>query len=101
MMNRHVARRIVALSAAVVVGINLGSYALLAYAALRGDIALGALAVFVGAVQGASGFRAFDDPNAHLAYAAVAVPSLLAPGGHLPGAGTRARPNDWLPSLRG
>ncbi|HEX2516384.1 MAG TPA: hypothetical protein VH257_16885, partial [Chloroflexota bacterium] len=74
---RRPGRPVVWLSAAVVVGINLGSYALLAYAALRGDIALGALAVFVGAVQGASGFRAFDDPNAHLAYAAVAVPSLL------------------------
>ena len=74
---RRPGRPVVWLSAGVVVAMNAGSYALLAYAALHGDLALGALAVYVSAVQGASGFRAFDDPNAHLAYAAVAVPSLL------------------------
>jgi ABC-type multidrug transport system fused ATPase/permease subunit len=74
---RRPGRPVVWLTTAVVVGINLASYVLLAYAALRGDIALAALAVYAGAVQAASSFRAFDDPNAHLAYAAVAVPSLL------------------------
>jgi ATP-binding cassette, subfamily B, bacterial len=74
---RRPGRPVVWLSTAVVVGINLASYVLLAYAALRGDIALAALAVYAGSVQAASFFRAFDDPNAHLAYAAVAVPSLL------------------------
>jgi ATP-binding cassette subfamily B protein len=74
---RKPGRPVVWLSVAVVVAMNLGAYALLAYAALRGDVALGALAVYISAVQRASGFRAFDDPNAHLAYAAVAVPSLL------------------------
>src|SRR5438093_4725121 len=33
-------------------------------------------AVYVRAVWDASSFRASDDPNAHLAYAAVSVPSL-------------------------
>jgi ATP-binding cassette, subfamily B, bacterial len=74
---RRPGRPAVWLSVGAVVAMNLLAYALLAYAAVRGDLALGALAVYAGAVQGASGFRAFDDPNAHLAYAAVAVPSLL------------------------
>ena len=74
---RRPGRPAVWLSAGAVGGENLLAYALLTYAAVRGDLALGALAVYASAVQGASGFRAFDDPNAHLAYAAVAVPSLL------------------------
>ncbi len=74
---RNPGRPVIWLSAGVVVAMNLGAYALLAYAALRGDLTLAALAVYISAVQTASGFRAFDDPNAHLAYAAVALPSLL------------------------
>jgi hypothetical protein len=42
-----------------------------------GDLGVAALAVYSRAVLEASMVRAFDDPNAHLAYAAVAVPSLL------------------------
>ena len=74
---RNPGRPVIWLSAGLVVAMNAGAYALLAYAALRGDLTLAALAVYISAVQGASGFRAFDDPNAHLAYAAVALPSLL------------------------
>jgi ABC-type multidrug transport system fused ATPase/permease subunit len=90
---RSPGRPLIWLSAAFVVAMNLGAYVLLAYAALRGDLTLAALAVYVRAVQDASGFRAFDDPNAHLAYAAVALPSLLElerrlapPAAALPGA---------------
>lgn len=56
---------------------NLGAFALLAWAAMIGDVGLAALAIYTRAILDASAFRAFDDPNAHLAYAAVAVPSLL------------------------
>lgn len=70
-------RRSIWLSVGAVSAINLGSYALLIVAVLRGDLTLGAFAVYLRAVQEASGFRAFDDPNAHLAYAAVSVPALL------------------------
>jgi ABC-type multidrug transport system fused ATPase/permease subunit len=75
---RNPGRPVVSLSALAVSAVNFGSYALLVSAALRGDLTLAALAVYVRAVQEASGFRAFDDPNAHLAYAAVSVPALLA-----------------------
>ena len=58
--------------------VNLVSFGLLAWAAHRGQLDLSALAVFTQAVLGANGYRAFDDANAQLAYAAVSVPSLLA-----------------------
>ena len=61
----------------LVFAMNAAAYALLVYAALRGDLTLAALVVYVRATQEASAFRAFDDPNAHLAYAAVALPSLF------------------------
>ncbi|HEX2037650.1 MAG TPA: ABC transporter ATP-binding protein [Chloroflexota bacterium] len=74
---RNPGRPVIWLTTAVLVATNLGAYVLLAYAALAGDITLAALVVYLRAIQDASGFRAFDDPNAHLAYAAVALPSLL------------------------
>jgi ABC-type multidrug transport system fused ATPase/permease subunit len=55
---------------------NLGAFALLATAAIDGDLTLAALAVYTRALLDASAFRAFDDANAHLAHAAVSVPSL-------------------------
>ena len=64
------------LTIGMVLAMNGAAYGLLVLAALRGDIALAALVVYVRAAQEASAFRAFDDPNAHLAYAAVALPSL-------------------------
>jgi ATP-binding cassette subfamily B protein len=57
---------------------NLGAFGLLAWAAVHGDISLAALAVYVRAAIDATGFRAFDDANMILAYAAVSVPSMLA-----------------------
>ncbi|HVX46992.1 MAG TPA: ABC transporter ATP-binding protein [Mycobacteriales bacterium] len=66
---------------AVVIGtilvLNLASYGLLAHAAATGDISLAALAVFTQAMTSVNTFTAFDDSNAHLSYAAVAVPKVL------------------------
>lgn len=74
---RKPCRPVVWLATGAVIGANLGAFALLARAAIAGDLGLAALAVYTRAVLDASAFRAFDDPNAHLAYAAVSVPSLL------------------------
>lgn len=63
-------------SGAVVV-INLVSYSLLAWAATRGDLSLAALAVFTQALHQANGYTAFNDDNAYLSFAAVAVPKIL------------------------
>ncbi len=56
---------------------NLASFGLLAWAAVQGDLALGALAVYTHATLGASRFRAFDDANIILSNASVAVPRVL------------------------
>ncbi len=61
-----------------VVAINLLSFGLLAWAAIAGDLSLGALAVFIQALQQANGYTAFNDDNAHLSFAAVTVPKVLA-----------------------
>jgi ATP-binding cassette, subfamily B, bacterial len=66
------------LSTAAVTAVNLGAYCLLAWAAAHRQIGLAALAVYTRAMLEANSFRAFDDANTQLAYAAVAVPSLLA-----------------------
>ncbi|HZC28068.1 MAG TPA: ABC transporter ATP-binding protein, partial [Actinopolymorphaceae bacterium] len=58
--------------------LNLTSYVLLAWAATRGDISLGALAVYTQALTGANAYAAFNDGNAHLSFAAVTVPKVLA-----------------------
>jgi ATP-binding cassette, subfamily B, bacterial len=52
-------------------------YGLLGWSAVHGEIGLAALAIYATAVGRATGFRAFDDQNMTLAFAAVAVPSLL------------------------
>lgn len=64
-------------SSGAVIVINLASYGLLAWAAVRGDLNLAALAVYTQALTGANLFRAFDDANAHLSFAAVSVPKIL------------------------
>lgn len=53
------------------------SYGLLAWGAVRGDLSLAALAVFIQAVQRANAFSAFNDSNAYLSFAAVSVPRVL------------------------
>src|SRR5207249_112370 len=74
---RRPGRPILWLATGVVVVANLGAFALLVQAAIAGDLNLAALAIYTRAVLDASAFRAFDDPNSHLAYAAVSIPSLL------------------------
>ncbi|MEQ7123476.1 ATP-binding cassette domain-containing protein [Actinopolymorpha sp. B11F2] len=64
-------------STGAVLVLNLASYGLLAWAATRGDLALGALAVYAQALNGANAYAAFNDGNAHLSFAAVVVPRLL------------------------
>ncbi|MER7243461.1 ABC transporter ATP-binding protein [Kribbella sp. NPDC000426] len=68
---------------ATIVGLNVGSYGLLAFAGARGDIALGALTVYLQALSTANGYPAFSDANAHLAFATVSVPKVLELDGRL------------------
>ena len=75
---RRPGRTVLWTSAAAVVSANLIAFGLLAWSAVHGEIGLGALAVYAQAIINASAFRAFDDQNMHLAYAAIAVPNLLA-----------------------
>ncbi len=75
---RQPGRTVLWLSTAAVIAANMTSFGLLAWAAVRGDLALAALAVYVQATLAASGFRAFDDANMILSNAAVAVPRVLA-----------------------
>lgn len=75
---RNPGRPVLWVSTGVVAALNLGSFGLLAWAAARGEINLAALAVYTQALLGANNFRAFDDVNTQLAYAAVSVPGLLA-----------------------
>lgn len=74
---RRPSGKIVFGTSAVVVLINLLSYGLLAWAAARGDLNLAALVVFIQALQRANSYTAFDDGNAYLSFAAVAVPKIL------------------------
>jgi ABC-type multidrug transport system fused ATPase/permease subunit len=85
----------------VVVALDVCSLGLLVWAATHGEIGLGALAIYMQAVLGANAFRAFDTVNTHLAYAAVAVPSLLRLERDL-GAGPRSRKDlgPWSHGLR-
>ena len=88
---RRMGRPMVWLAAGAVGGLNLATFGLLAWASLNGDLGLAALAVYARAALDASMFRASDDPNAHLAYAAVSVPALLELERRLP---ARATPRD-------
>jgi len=74
---RRPGRMVLPSSTVAVTAASLATFGLLVSTALQGDITLGALAVYIQAAIGAATFRAFDDQNMTLAYAAVAVPSLL------------------------
>ncbi|MCP2242218.1 ABC transporter ATP-binding protein [Lentzea aerocolonigenes] len=63
-------------SASAILVINALSYALLAYAAVRGDLTLAALAVFVEALANANDY-AVGDEHLYLSHAAVTVPKVL------------------------
>ncbi len=75
---RKPGRAVLWLSSGTVTAAHLVTFGLLAWAAVRGDLALGALAVYTQATLGAGSFRAFDDVNMILSNAAVAVPRVLA-----------------------
>jgi ABC-type multidrug transport system fused ATPase/permease subunit len=75
---RRPGRAVLWLCTTAVALMNLASFGLLAWAAVRGDLALGALAVYTQATLAASGFRAFDDANMILSNSALAVPRVLA-----------------------
>ncbi|GAB3892898.1 ABC transporter ATP-binding protein [Kibdelosporangium lantanae] len=57
--------------------VNVISYGLLGWAAVNQDISLAALAVFTQALALANNYTAFDDENAHLAFAAASVPRVV------------------------
>lgn len=63
-------------SASAILAINALSYALLAYAAVQGDLTLAALAVFVEALANANDY-AVGDEHLYLSHAAVTVPKVL------------------------
>jgi ATP-binding cassette subfamily B protein len=71
-------RPIIWLTGGAIALVNAAAFGLLGWAAVRGEIGLAALAVYARAALDATAFRASDDPNAHLAHAAVALPALLA-----------------------
>ncbi|WP_460526042.1 ABC transporter ATP-binding protein [Flindersiella endophytica] len=64
-------------SSGTVLAINVLTLGLLAYGGISGDLALTAIAVYVQALAGANSYTAFDDSNAYLSFAAVAVPKIL------------------------
>jgi hypothetical protein len=64
-------------SSGTVLAINVLTLGLLAYGGISGDLALTAIAVYVQALAGANSYTAFDDANAYLSFAAVAVPKIL------------------------
>jgi ATP-binding cassette, subfamily B, bacterial len=74
---RRPGRPVLWLSTGVVGLFNLGALALLAWAAVQGNLSLAALAVYLNAIQGANSFQAFDDVNRQLAYGTIAIPSIL------------------------
>jgi ABC-type multidrug transport system fused ATPase/permease subunit len=74
---RRPGRAVVWLPTVAVVAANIGTFGLLAWAAVRGNLSLGALAVYAQATLGANQFRAFDDANMILSQAAVSVPKVL------------------------
>jgi ABC-type multidrug transport system fused ATPase/permease subunit len=76
-------RPILWLATGVVALANFGAFALLVKAAVAGDLTLASLAIYTRAILDACAFRAFDNPNADLAYAAVSVPSLIELERHL------------------
>lgn len=75
---RRPGRGVLWLSTGALVAANLSTFGLLAWAAVSGELSLGALAVYAQATIRASTFRAFDDDNMILANSTVAVPRVLA-----------------------
>jgi ATP-binding cassette subfamily B protein len=75
--------RVVLGATGAIAAVNLLSYVLLVWSAVRGDIGLTGLAVFIQALTLANNFSAFDDQNAHLAFAASSVPRVLELGDHI------------------
>lgn len=61
----------------VIMVVNVLSFGLLAWAAIRGNLSLAAVAVFAQALINANSYTAFDDANANLSFAAVTVPKVL------------------------
>ncbi len=74
---RRPGRAVVWLPTLAVIVANITTFGLLAWASLRGNLSLGALAVYAQATMGANRFRAFDDANMILSQAAVSVPRVL------------------------
>ncbi|WP_371600250.1 ABC transporter ATP-binding protein [Streptomyces sp. NBC_00564] len=70
--------RTVAATTGMLGAVNVLSYGLLAWAAVHHDLGLAGLAVFTQALALANNYTAFDDQNAQLAFAAAAVPPVLA-----------------------
>jgi ABC-type multidrug transport system fused ATPase/permease subunit len=75
---RRPGRAVLWLTTGTVAAMSFATFWLLASDAIHGTVALGALAVYLRAATDTASFRAFDDQNMVLAYAAVSVPSLLA-----------------------
>jgi ABC-type multidrug transport system fused ATPase/permease subunit len=72
--------------------VNLLSYALLVWAAVRHDLGLAGLAVYTQALALANNYTAFDDGNAHLSFAAASVPRVLNLDAHVGGGSAPATP---------
>lgn len=94
-LTRKPGRAVLWLPTLAVAAINLLSFGLLAWAGARGELALGALAVYVQATLAAGGLRAFDDANMILSNAAAAVPRVVELQNRL--AGERRGANSGLP----
>jgi ATP-binding cassette subfamily B protein len=75
--------RIVLGATGAIAVVNLLSYVLLVWAAVHQDLGLTGLAVFIQALTLANNYTAFDDQNAHLAFAASSVPRVLDLGAHI------------------
>ncbi|NJP43585.1 ABC transporter ATP-binding protein [Actinacidiphila epipremni] len=72
--------RLIAATTGMLGAVNLLSYGLLAWAAAHHHLGLAAIAVYTQALALANNYTAFDDQNAQLAFAAAAVPHVLALG---------------------
>ncbi|MFC6082760.1 ABC transporter ATP-binding protein [Sphaerisporangium aureirubrum] len=67
---------VVLASSGTILALNVASFALLSYGAIRGNLEIGALAVFIQALLGANSY-AVGDEHFYLSYASVTVPKLL------------------------
>lgn len=75
---RKPGRYVVWVSTLAVTAASVATFGLLAWGAWRGNVSLAALAIYSRAAIDTATFRAFDDQNTTLAYATIAVPTLLA-----------------------